>query len=132
MDLNKEIEYINSSLFDGGLSPDIVSNYLDAQSYVFCSPLSSEQENLIIKIVTNKLDIEAIEYFLRLKKNNNILTKKLHILSYLIESNRDYNALFINDKNKFVTGFMVLVYYSFRSCFLLLKGFYQCKRYQLV
>jgi hypothetical protein len=86
----------------------------------------------IHKIIEKKLDVEAIEFFLRLKNRNNLLTQKLHALTYLVEVRKDFYEDFYLEKDSFFRGFLSLVYFTLRSIFKFIKGSAQVKIYGII
>jgi hypothetical protein len=118
--LEKEAQYICEKMFNGKkLSQDSVENYVHFNKLNF----KTNQEIDINSIVDKKLDIEAIEFYLRLQKRNNVLTQKVHALIYLIEIQKDFYYDFYVKKDSFLVGFTNLVYYTIRSIYKLIKGF---------
>ena len=127
--LIEEVEYIFSCLFpDKMINDKIKKEYVD---FSFCfRPLRSEIN--MDKIIIGRLDIESIEFYLILKKRNNLLTQKIHGLIYLLEINVDFYGDFYSDKNSFFEGFLKLIYYTVRSCYKLVKGFLLVRIYGLI
>ena len=78
------------------------------------------------------MDIEAIEFALRRKIPQNVLTKKLLILCYLAESRNDYFATFVNEQDQPLRAFFELSLYTFRSLYKLLKGRFLIRMYDVV
>jgi hypothetical protein len=86
----------------------------------------------INKIIHKKLDVEAIEFFLRLRNRNNILTQKMHALIYLIEVKKDFYEDFYLEKDSFFKGFSNLASFAMRSIYKLVKEFLLVRIYGLV
>lgn len=84
---------------------------------------------LIDRIVKEGLDIEAIEFYLRLKSRNNPITVRLNSLMYLVETQNEFYDFFVNPKNNLLFGFFNLAFFSVRSVFLFLKGYIIYKVY---
>lgn len=131
-DLVDEANFFNHQVFSGKLTPEIISQYVKAHEFVLKSPAVTIKKIDLSLIIDKSLDLEAIEYALRLKFRDNLITKKIHILSYLLEANRDYNSLYFNEKAGFLKGFIILGYHVVRSCYLFIKGSYLINRYNLV
>ena len=75
-------------------------------------------------ILQRSLDVEAIEFALRRRNPQNLLTKKLLILCYLAESRGAYFTTFVNEQYRPVRSFIKLSFATFRSVYKLVKG--QC------
>ena len=125
----REIEYIFESLFAGKHLPqDVKNHYIE-----FNAGLMKEGPAIDMQtILKYKLDIEAIEFYLRIKFRNNVLTKKLHGLLYLIEVKGDFFDDFHVEKNSLVTGFLNLSFYTVRSIYKFLKGQMLVKFYGII
>ena len=103
------------------------------QSLAFYLPqLSSVPRISMDTIIKHRLDIEAIEYYLRFKKPKNALTLRFKVISYIIESQGKHSHLFYLRKNSFFTAVSCLSFYTLRASWLLLKGAYLVWRYHLV
>ncbi len=78
------------------------------------------------------LDLEAIEYFLRMRYGRNQLTQRFQILSFLAESRSEYYDFYVNEEFCRSKALLKLIYLAMRSAGKLLKGMYLTKRYHLV
>lgn len=113
-------------------SDDVIDRYIKAHKYVFRSPEIEILHVDLKTIIQKKLDLEAIEFALRFSNKDNLLTKKIHMLIYILESKQKYNDLFLNYEKNFLKGFSLLIFYTLRSIYLLSKGKYLIWRYDLV
>lgn len=125
----KEIEYIFESLFADKKLPEEVKN----QYIKFCSelPVDGPQVDMNM-IVKHRLDVEAIEFYLRIKFRNNVLTKKIHAVLYLVEVRGEFFDEFHVEKNSLISGFFSLVFYTVRSIYKFFKGKIQVKFYGII
>src|SRR3954466_6937101 len=93
--LAEEVRYIHDCFFSQPLDPAVIERYVAANR--LCLPdLDSRSAAIVDRIVTKRLDLEAIEVVLRRWRPNNFLTKKVQILFYLLEVRSDYYDRFIN------------------------------------
>ncbi|GBF48836.1 hypothetical protein LPTSP4_03360 [Leptospira ryugenii] len=127
-----EAEYFLHSCFQIQDDRAICELYVKAHDFVFVSSEIDIKNIDILAIVDKKLHVEAIEYYLRRHIPNNLLSKKLHILIYLLESQACYQRFFNNHKQAFLFGFLSLSLYTVRSIFLLIWGKYLVQRHHLV
>lgn len=83
-------------------------------------------------ILQRSLDVEAIEFALRRRNPQNLLTKKLLILCYLTESRNAYFKTFVNEQYRPVRAFINLSFATCRSVYKLLKGHFLIRMYDVV
>ena len=128
-----EIEYLFENLFaDKKLPLEVKNQYLDFSNTLLSDDSSDNLKVNIQKIIEYKLDVEAIEYYLRIKFQNNILSKKIHALLYLVEVRGEFFDDFHVKKNSFVTGFFALASYTLRSLYKFFKGMMLVKYYGII
>src|SRR5258705_5622799 len=120
-ELSREAEFFHKRIFGRPIPDEIRADYISANGM-----LLKETGNLsyvrIELILQQSMDVEAIEFALRRRIPQNILTKKLLILCYLAESRNDYFATFVNEQPQPFRAFSELSLYTFRSLYKLLKG----------
>lgn len=130
-----EFEYLYRSVFSGSCDQDVLERCGEANKLLLESGNSAMLPTLKVDvslIVSKKLDVEAIEYYLRRSRGLNTLSQKLHILMYVTESNVKYYDTFINESESFLKAVVLLSIYSFRSLYKLAKGFYLTRRFRIV
>ena len=96
--LISEVKYIYSSLFGNNtkikLPAIVVDQYIQANDKLLSR--KDEYKSINFKlIIKKKLDIEAIEIITR-GINGSVLSKKFHILLFLLEFRADYYYYFTN------------------------------------
>lgn len=130
-ELSKEAEYF-LKFFKKEDGKDIVNLYIDSHNFLFQENEIEIQRINIEAIIKYKLDVEAIEFACRVKNKDNLLTKKIHIMIYILESQKQNNHMFLNYENGFLKGFSLLAFFTIRSIYSLVKGKYLIWRYKLV
>ncbi len=130
-DLKAEADALHRVLFGRPVPEDLARRYVDAN----LSWLGQAPPALPISVDTifrRRLDLEAVEFALRLRERNNPLTRKMHTLCYLAEVRSENYAIFVQQKNRFLTALATLVLLSFRSLYKLVKGTYLVWRFRVV
>ena len=118
--IEKECLMIHKILFgQAPPSAKIITLYKSLNTIYFNN---SQSLQLTQKLVNKKTDLEAIEYALRIKNNNNILTKKFRSLTFICEGHHEYYTFFVNDKDASLKSFLLLTFIPFRAIFMLIKG----------
>jgi len=131
--LISEVNYIYNSLFGNNtkikLPGIVVEQYIQANEKLLSR--NDEYESINIKlIIMKKLDIEAIEIITR-GINGSVLSKKFHILLFLLEVRADYYYYFTNEKNTFIKSIIIMGYHSLRSIYKYLIGLYLIRHYNV-
>ena len=131
--LKLEYSYIVKSIFHENLYDEKVESlYIESHKYLLNNFIINVLNVKLDIIIEKKLNFEAIEFFLRLKNKNNILTIKTNIILYIMESQKQYVDLFVNNQNKFLLTFLQLSIATLKSIFLAFQGYYLVRRYKLV
>lgn len=125
--LLEEAEYFYKKIFSAPIPLHIEEKYIAAN----LAKLPQHDER-IRTLILKKADIEAVELAWRFKAPRNILTKKIHILIYLAETNPANFPLFFNTKKRRLVSFILLSGHFIRSAGKLLKGKFLLGRYRLV
>jgi hypothetical protein len=93
--LESEVRHFHALFFHRPLPGPVVDRYVAANH--LCFPvLDPKAREMVATIVARRLDAEAIELALRLRKGNRVLTRKIQILFYLVEVRSEYYGDFIN------------------------------------
>lgn len=119
--LCREAEFFHEKIFDRPIPEEIRAAYVSANNML----LKDTRNVLSVKIdliLKRSMDVEAIEFALRRRTPQNLLTKKLLILCYLAESRSDYFATFVSEQHQPFRAFFKLSLHSLRSVYKLLKG----------
>lgn len=121
--LENEVQYLAHFFFKKEVNDLTVKRYQSANETIFSETLDlARQQSHVDKLVNAKVDLEAIEYAWRIKNQENILSKKMQILFYLLESNSDFYPTFINPQDSHYKGIFSLITALFTSIYKLLKG----------
>ena len=83
-------------------------------------------------LIQKNLDPQALEFYLRTSTNNNALSQRLHIISYLLEAQGSTPKLFINKKSRPLVALVRLTGLALTLPWLWIKGLFICRRYQIV
>ena len=122
-------------LFQEPMPTEIVKRYVEAHGHVFSTSelAARRQEAETIEIVLKRqLDVEAVEMVLRRKSPRHLLTQKLHIVLYLVESYAEYVPHFCNLERRLVRSYLVLGFLALQTIFKFLKGMFLIWKYRLV
>ena len=116
--LTDEARFLHESLFSGPLDQKIVERYQAAH----CSLFPNESPVTVARIVALRLDVEAVEFALRRRHACPELTRKIQILSYLVEVRGDYQDAFIATRREPVRAILVLLWRIPGAAWKLVKG----------
>lgn len=130
MELFREAEVFHQVIFGRPVPADIRYAFVSANQILLtnASKLTPVKIDLILE---RSLDVEAIEFALRRRNPQNLLTRKLQILCYLAESRRAYFDTFVNEEHQPVRAFMKLSFATLRSAYKLLKGHFLIRIYDV-
>jgi len=129
-DLANEGRYLHRALFGSEAPEEVVERYVRAHD-VLPAACAEGARNILDRIVSNRLDPEAIEYVLRLRKRNPVLTQKLQVLFYLVEVRSAYYARFVNERPGTVRALCGMFAGLLFSAGKFVKGSYLVRRYGL-
>ena len=132
--LINEVNYIYKSLFRKDptktLPKIVIDQYILANKKLLLK--SNSDRSVDINLIMSKgLDIEAIEMVTR-RSTSSDLSKKFHILFFLLEVRADYYECFTNEKGTFFKAFILMGFYTLRSVFKFLIGHYLIRRYNVI
>ncbi|MDZ4726973.1 MAG: hypothetical protein SH817_12505 [Leptospira sp.] len=130
--LSKEANFLLKELFSIEDNESLANLYVQAHEFILKNPGIEIKDVDIQKIIQKKINPEAVEFAMRIKFRDNLLTKKIQILTYIIESRKEYNGLFNNFNNRFFFGFALLIFMTMRSIFLYFTGRYLISRHHLI
>ncbi len=94
--LGAEAQYFHGAFFSRPLDAEVVDRYIRATLHCGLG-----QDAVCEKILHHALDVEAIEFALRVRGRGSELTRKIQILFYLVEVRRDYYGEFVNETPMF-------------------------------
>jgi len=128
--LKKEVLYLYNFIFNKNPTTKVINEYINAHLSLFKdNPITIQKIELIEK---KKLDIESIEYYLRLTNKSNMLSIKFHILLYIAETKATNFYLFYNYKSNRFSFILKSPFKIIRSIFKFLKGKYLNWRFKIV
>jgi hypothetical protein len=81
--------------------------------------------------VAARLDAEAIELAMRLRRGDPVLTKKIHVLFYLVEVRSRYYHYFVNERAAFWLAVFRIAAGCLRTVYKYVKGAMLIRRYEL-
>ena len=131
MELSREAEVFHQVIFGRPAPQDIREAFVSANKLLLTN-VSNMTPVRIDVILQRSLDVEAIEFALRRRDPQNLLTKKLLILCYLTEPRSAYFSAFVNEEHQPVKAFIKLSFATFRSVYKLLKGHLLIRIYDVV
>lgn len=116
--LADEARFLHDSLFSKPLNETIVHRYEAAHHALF----PDERRDIVARIVALRLDVEAVELALRRRHACPELTRKIQILSYLVEVRAEYQNDFIANRREPLRAILVLLWNIFGVGWKLIKG----------
>ncbi|HKY41674.1 MAG TPA: hypothetical protein VJM50_01160 [Pyrinomonadaceae bacterium] len=129
--LVREAEVFHQAIFGRPVPTDICEAFVSANKTLLKDTGKATPVKIDL-IVERALDVEAIEFALRRRNPQNLLTKKLLILCYLAESRSAYFNTFVNEEHQPVKAFIKLSFATLRSAYKLLKGNFLIRIYGVV
>ena len=129
--LESEVRHFHALFFRRPLPGPVVDRYVAANHLCFPA-LDPKTREMVQTIVARRLDAEAIELALRLRKGNRVLTRKIQILFYLVEVRSQYYGYFINQAPGWASGVLGLLGSLVRTGWKGAKGLYLVWRYDFV
>ena len=119
--LKLECLVMHRQLFKSNAPNEIITRYIDAQKVIFTTE-ADRLPDYMLKIIKSNLDIEALEFYWRLRNFSPILQRKISILLFLVESQGQYSNYFYQFKSGRIRAFLELFFFMIRSIYLLTKG----------
>lgn len=116
--LHQEAAILYRALFGRDLPPVVGDRYARAIGAAGLADDGTE----IADWHARGLDIEALEYALRIRARDNGLSRRVLIMTYLGEVRRENVDWFIDRKGGFVVAWASLAYHAMRSIYLVVKG----------
>jgi hypothetical protein len=83
---------------------------------------AASDANLLARAIARGADLEAIELALRLTRRQNAITHRVHILSFLIESDAKHAERFRNTDRARLRAFRSLAWHTLRGLWKFLRG----------
>lgn len=127
--LAQEAAHLHQSLFRRPMDPKIAHRYEAAH----CKLLPGEKPSpAVARLISRRLDIEAVELALRRRPSGAQLTRKVQILCYLVEVRQAYQHHFIATDSGRAKAAVSLVAAVFRTAWKFCKGEYLVWRHGLL
>ena len=127
--LRQEAVYLHHYLFGFEPPAEVVARYAEACSSCLGNADLAESE-AVRKVVEQKLDPEAIEFWLRIK-GRTLLSKKIQVLFYFCEVRSTYLGFFFNTNEPRYLALLRLMAALAKFGFKAIKGIWHVKRYRL-
>lgn len=124
--MRSEADWLHENLFGSHIDERIAARYVAAHQHL---QLADGVD--VARIVTQRLDAEAIELYARRRDPNNPLTQKLRTLLYLVEIDKRYYDHFVRHEGSFWTSLPWLVWSPMRSLCKLVKGRFLARRHDV-
>lgn len=129
--LASQARYFHQAFFKGEPDQEVIDRYLAANRH--CLPdIDARSERLVDLVVSERLDVEAVEFALRRTRHNTIVTKKLSILFYLVEVRARYFPLFVNEEKRRLRALVGLGLSAAAAVYKFAKGKYLLRKYGLL
>jgi hypothetical protein len=125
--LAEEARHLHACLFRAPLDAVSVARYEAA-----LLEMGAVASPVVMTVVTQRLDAEAVEFALRRRGIGRDLTRRMRILCYLVEVQPAYLDEFINVKSSRGRAWSALAGATLRSAWKLVKGEYLVRRHGLV
>lgn len=128
--LPEEVRHFHDTFFARTLDQSVIDRYVAAHQY--CLPnVDARALATIDTIVSSALDVEAIELVFRLRRRDNVLTKKIQILFYLVEVRAQYYGDFVGETQGRAQALRRILLASVSTVFKFLKGKYLVWKFDL-
>jgi hypothetical protein len=129
--LEREATYFHALFFSRQIPDVVVRRYVAAN--VLCFPAPDTRDcKMVETIVAHRLDAEAIELAMRLRHGNDVLTRKIQILFFLVEVRSAYYGYFVNQTPGLWRAVIRLLASSVQTAWKGAKGCYLVWRYGFV
>ena len=98
-DLRAEAVFLARRAYGVDLRPTDAARYADANLVLGIDAAEADgaHERLLRQAIARDADIEALEFALRLSNKRNLITRKLHVIAFLIESDPRFASRFLSD-----------------------------------
>lgn len=129
--LLREAEYFCHKIFGCAIPQEVAERY--AKAWLHCFPSTDlEFQAKLDSLVRDRRDIEAIEIVLRYRNPDNLLSKKIKILFYLLEVRAEFLPRFVNFENRTFLAYRQLFGALFYTAWKVFKGHVLGRRYGLL
>ena len=124
-----EAHTIHHALFPHHPIPsDVVARYAAARARFFANDAYAR---LVQFLLENELDLEAVEYALRLRHGPNGLTRRFQVMLTLCEVRSAYDAAFVQRYSSELTAWLTAPLLAVRAAWKLARGLYLLRVHRL-
>jgi hypothetical protein len=124
-----EAVYLHESLFRQPMDAEVAQRYEAAHRKLFPDEKTSAT---VARLISRRLDVEAVELALRRRPSGFQLTRKIQILCYLVEVRPAYQDHFIATRSSRVNAAISLLDAALRTAWKFCKGEYLVRRHELL
>src|SRR3954463_5199398 len=97
LNLEREATYFHALFFRGPIPETVLQRYVAANALCFPT-LEARDSRMLETVVTHRLDAEAVELAMRLRRGSDVLTRKIQVLFFLVEVRSAYYGYFVNQR----------------------------------
>lgn len=126
-----ESDHLHRCLFGTPVPDELSALWLAADAHLAGEPGGAVAVDMG-RIVTRKLDAEAIELWLRLTRGRNRLTQKMQAMCYLAELRPDHQSWWVGRRPSWLGASLVLSFHAVRTAWKLLKGLFLVRYHRLL
>lgn len=124
-----EVQTIHHALFPHQPVPDaVVARYEAARARFFAN---DPYVRLVVFLLEHKLDLEAVEYALRLRYGPNGLTRRFQVMLTLCEARAAYDAAFVQRRPAALAAWAGAPSLALRAAWKLAHGLYLLRVHRL-
>ena len=130
-ELSREGAYLSRQVFGVEPLPQLLEQYVRANHALLGEGRIAEASRLaraLRQAVSARLDVEALEFALRLRQRANLVTQKVHLLSYLIETDVAFSSRYLNDRKTRARAHVLLAAHAVRGLWKYARGRWLMKR----
>jgi hypothetical protein len=122
--LSREAVYLGRQVFGVELPSSLVEAYVRANRQLLAGDSTRDAvlESALARAVREQRDVEAVELVLRLARRDNLITRKVHVLSYLIETQPSFLPLYLNERRAPVRAWAALATHGLRAIWKRVRG----------
>lgn len=126
--LAAEARAFHRAFFPGEPPQEVVRRYIEANLRFE----TEEADRAVAAVVRAGLDVEAVEFWLRLRGRNPALTRKIQVLFYLLEPRSRYYPWFVGGAEGRAKAVRGLIGAALRSVWKGAKGAWLVRRHGIV
>lgn len=129
-DLRAEAVFLARRAFGVTLRPEDAGRYAAAHDAlaITSDPDADRDHALLRRAMARNADIEGLEFALRLRRRRNVLTRKLHVLAFLIEADQANAPRFVSETPRPWQGRLALAGHGLRAAWKYVIGRWWLRR----